>query len=182
MSALKAMVSASAGSASGFSPYFCFGQHHDAAPFRGFVGQRRHQGRLGQLLFAVPAHRDEGHRLPVAVGDGAGLVEQQHVDVAGRLDGPAGEGDDVLLEEPVHPGDADGGQQRGDGRRRQADEERHQDGQRDRRPLPGRLDAVDRSLPNINLPMIMPIIADTNTLMQGEHLHNKGKPLRSTLL
>ncbi len=91
----------------------------------------------------MPAHRDKGHRLPVAEGDGAGLVEQQHVDVAGRLDGPAGQGDDVLLEEAVHAGDADGGQQRGDGGRRQADEERHQDGQRYRRPLAGRLDAVD---------------------------------------
>ena len=118
---------------------FFLRQDHDAAPFRGFVGQRCHQGGLGQFLFRMAAHRDKGHRLPVAEGDGAGLVEQQDVDVAGRLDGPAGQGDDVFLEEPVHAGDADGGQQGGDGGRGQADEEGHQDGQRNRLPCPAAL-------------------------------------------
>jgi len=111
---------------------FFLRQHHDGAALRRFVGHRCDQGDLGQFLFGMAVHRDKGHRLPIAQGDGAGLVEQHDVDVAGGLDGPAGQGDDVFLKEPVHPGDADGGQQGGDRGRGQTDEEGHQDGQRDR--------------------------------------------------
>ena len=60
----------------------------------------------------TPARRNEGRRLAVAERDGAGLVEQQHVDVAGRLDRAAGGGDDVRLHHAAHAGDADGRQQR----------------------------------------------------------------------
>ena len=52
-------------------------------------------------------HRDELRRLPVAERDRAGLVEQQHVDVAGRLDRPARQREHVAADEPVHAGDAD---------------------------------------------------------------------------
>ena len=63
---------------------------------------------------------------PVAVGDRAGLVEQDHVDVAGRLDGPAAHGQDVEAGDAVHAGDADGRQQAADGGRDEADEQRHE--------------------------------------------------------
>jgi len=91
----------------------------------------------------MTADRDEVHRLAVAEGDGAGLVEQQHVHVACCLDGPARQCNDVLLEQAVHPGDADGREERGDGGGSQADEQGHQDGERDRRPLTGGLYAVN---------------------------------------
>ena len=65
-------------------------------------------------------------RLAVAERDGAGLVEQQRVDVAGRFDGAAGHGQHVEAHETVHAGDADGRQQRADGGRDQRDEQRHQ--------------------------------------------------------
>ena len=62
------------------------GQHHDRAALGGLVGERGHLRRLGQLGLLDAGHRHELGRLAVAERDRAGLVEQQHVDVAGRLD------------------------------------------------------------------------------------------------
>ena len=66
----------------------------------------------------------EARGLAVADGDGAGLVQEQRVDVAGGLDGLARLGDDVGPQCAVHAGDADGRQQAADGGRDQADEQR----------------------------------------------------------
>ena len=86
---------------------------------------------------STPRHRDELGGLAVAEGDGAGLVEQQGVDVAGGLDGPAAHGQHVALHEAVHAGDADGRQQRADGGR----DEAHQQGdEHDDRLLGPRVD------------------------------------------
>ena len=73
---------------------------------------------------------DELGRLAVAERDRAGLVEQQHVDVAGGLDGAARHREHVALHQPVHAGDADRREQRADRRRDQRDEQRDQDGLR----------------------------------------------------
>ena len=78
-------------------------------------------------------HRHERGRLAVAERDRAGLVEQQHVDVAGRLDRAAGQREHVAAHEAVHAGDADRAQQRADRRRDQRDEQRDQHRDRDRR-------------------------------------------------
>ena len=59
-----------------------------------------------------------------------GLVQQQGVHVAGRLDGPTAHGQDVALDQPIHPRDADGRQQRADRRRDQADEQCDEDDDR----------------------------------------------------
>ena len=64
-------------------------EHDDRAPFRRFVGQRRQLRGVGQFLLVDAGRRMERRRLAVAERDRAGLVEQQHVDVAGRLDGAA---------------------------------------------------------------------------------------------
>ena len=72
----------------------------------------------------TPRQREEVGGLPVAQRDGAGLVEQQRVDVAGGLDRAARHGQHVALHQPVHAGDADGRQQRADRRRDQADQQR----------------------------------------------------------
>ena len=61
---------------------------------------------------------------PVAVGDRAGLVEQDHVDVARRLDRPAAHRQHVEPGDAVHAGDADRRQQAADRRRDEADEQR----------------------------------------------------------
>ena len=68
---------------------FLLGQHHDRAAFGRLVGERSELCCVRQLLLAHAAHGHEGCRLPVAEGDGAGLVEQERIDVAGRLDGAA---------------------------------------------------------------------------------------------
>ena len=75
-------------------------------------------------------HRDERRRLAVAERDRAGLVEQQHVDVAGGLDGAARQREHVAAHEPVHAGDPDRAQQRADRRRDERDEQRDQRGDR----------------------------------------------------
>ena len=71
-------------------------------------------------------HGEELGRLAVAERDRAGLVEQQHVDVAGGLHGAAGHGEHVVAHEAVHAGDPDRREQTADGRRDQAHEERDQ--------------------------------------------------------
>ena len=110
------------------------GQHDDGAALGGLVGQRGQLGRVGDLLLGVATDGEEVRRHPVAHGDGAGLVQQQCLHVAGGLDGPAAHGQDVLLDEPVHAGDADGGEQGADGGRDQADQQRDQDDHRDGAP------------------------------------------------
>ena len=89
---------------------------------------------LGELLDAHARRRDELGRHPVAVRDRAGLVEQQHVDVARGLDRAAAHRDHVLAHQPIHAGDPDRREQAADRRRDQAHEQRddHRRGQRAR--------------------------------------------------
>src|SRR3989441_345497 len=115
------------------------GQHHDAAPLRRLVGQRGELGGVGEVTVAHARRGNELGGLAIAERDGAGLVEQQHVDVTGRLHRPARHGDDVLLDHAVHAGDADGGEQRADRGRDEAHQQGDEHGHRHRRPLPGRL-------------------------------------------
>ena len=91
---------------------------------RGELRRVRQVGRRDAL------QRDQFGRQAVAEGDGAGLVQQQRVDVARRLDRAAGHREHVELHQPVHAGDADGGQQRADGG---GDEGHEQGDQHDRR-------------------------------------------------
>ena len=89
--------------------------------------------------------RRDRRREAVAVGDGAGLVEQDDVHVAGRLHGAAAHGQHVEARDAVHARDADGGEQPADGRRDEAHEERHElDGAHRSRPRTGRTAAGSR--------------------------------------
>ncbi len=101
-------------------------QLDDRAAFGGLVGQRGHHGRAERRFGPHARRRDHLGRHAVAVGDGAGLVEQQRVAVAGGFDRAARGGQHVELQEPVHAGDADRREQAGDRGRDQADEERAQ--------------------------------------------------------
>ena len=83
-----------------------------------------------------PASRTNSRCPPVAVGDRAGLVEQERRDVAGGLDGAARHRQHVALHEPVHAGDADRRQQRADRGGDEADQQR--DEHRDARRAPRR--------------------------------------------
>ncbi len=121
-----------------------FREHDDAAAFRRFVGERGELRGVGQFLFAHAGGGNEQRGLPIAERDRAGLVEQQHVDVARGLDGAARGRDHVGLHHAAHAGHADRRQQRADGRRDQADEQRDERGDRDDVAHLDRLDAEHR--------------------------------------
>ena len=75
---------------------------------------------------STPGAGMNSDRHAVAEGDGAGLVQQQHVHVSRGLDRAAAHGQDVVLHQPVDAGDADGAQQPADGGGNQADQQRDQ--------------------------------------------------------
>ena len=66
-------------------PNLVFGQDDDAPPLGRLVGQRGELRGLGDSLLVDAGDREERHRLAVAERDRPGLVEQEDVDVAGRL-------------------------------------------------------------------------------------------------
>ena len=100
-----------------------FGEHDDGAALGRFVGQAGKLRGVGQLVLAHAIQGKELHGLAVAERDGAGLVQQQGVDVAGRLHGLAAHGQNVVLHDAVHAGDADGRKQAADGGGDQADQQ-----------------------------------------------------------
>ena len=108
------------------------GQHDDGAAFGGFVGERGELRGVGQPLLADVGGGIELGGLAIAEGDGAGLVEQQGVHVAGGFNGASAHGQHVVLDEAVHAGDADGREQAADGGGNEADQQRdqHEDGLR----------------------------------------------------
>ncbi len=108
-------------------PVLLLGEDDDGAALGRLVGQRGELRRVGDLRVGGAAYGHELGGLPVAESDGAGLVEQQRGDVTGGLDGPSRHGEDVALHQPVHARDADRGEQRADGGRDEADEQRHED-------------------------------------------------------
>ena len=83
---------------------------------------------------SVTPGADELGRLAIAERDRAGLVEQQHIDIARSFDRAAGHREHIAAHQAIHAGDADGGQQRADGGRDQRHEQRHQDQHRDTPP------------------------------------------------
>ena len=119
------------------------GEVHDGTTLGCLVGLGRQQRRHRELVLLDAHDRQEGARHPVAVGDRAGLVEQEGAHVAGGLDGSARHGQDVALHESVHAGDADGRQQRADGGRDQADQEGDEHDDRLRQTRVGRV-GLDR--------------------------------------
>ena len=94
---------------------------------------RREQCRLQDVLLVDPGQRRDGRRQPVAERDRAGLVEQDHVDVARGLHRPTAHRQDVEPRDAVHAGDADGREQPADRGGNQADEQRDQDHDAERR-------------------------------------------------
>ena len=91
-----------------------------------------------------PAHGDKCHRLPVAQRNGAGLVEQEDIDIARCFDGAPRDGDHIALNHAIHAGNANRRKQPANSRGNQADEQGNQDGDGNGRPLPSGFDAVKR--------------------------------------
>ena len=99
------------------------GQLDDRTPLRRLVADRGHEGR-GQRLGLRHAGRGHDPRgQSIAERDRAGLVEQDDVDVTGRLDRPAAHREDVEPCDAVHAGDPDRREQAADRRRDEADEQ-----------------------------------------------------------
>ena len=90
-------------------------------------------GGIRQLRLGHSGCTDKFRRLAIAQSDGAGFIEKQGVDIAGRLDGASRHGQDIVLHQAVHAGDSDGGKQSTDGGRNQADQQRDQNENRLRR-------------------------------------------------
>ena len=99
------------------------GEVDDRATLGGLVGEAGEPGGVAQLVLPDTRGRHEAAGLPVAVGDGAGLVEQQGADVSGGLDRTARHREHVDPHQAVHAGDPDGRQQGADGGRDQADQQ-----------------------------------------------------------
>ena len=100
------------------------GERQDRASLGRLVGQARQQRGLGELALVDPGSGAQLGGLAGAVGDRAGLVEQQRVHVAGCLDRATAHGEHVAPHEAVHPGDADRGEQPADRRRDEAHQQR----------------------------------------------------------
>ena len=103
-------------------------ENDDRAPLGRLVGERGELRGLGEVELVDAADREELGGLPIAERDRARLVQQEHVDVARGLDGPAGHREHVALHEPIHPRDADRREQRADRGRDEGDEQRDEDG------------------------------------------------------
>src|ERR1035438_1505853 len=102
-----------------------------AAPGR-LIREGGERGGVGEPLGGDAGRRQELGGHPVAEGDRAGLVEEEHVDVARGLDGAPAHCEDVAREQAVHAGDADRAQEPADRGRDQADEQGDQGRDRER--------------------------------------------------
>ncbi len=125
-------------------PEFLLRQHHDAAAFRRFIGQRSQLRSVGENALFHARRRQECHRLTIAQGDRASLVQQQYVDIASCLNRTARSGDHIGADHPIHAGNADRRKQCSDRGWNQAYQQCDQHGQCDRVPNASRLHAVDR--------------------------------------
>ncbi|MNJ19902.1 hypothetical protein D3C77_142260 [compost metagenome] len=98
--------------------------------FSGVVCQRSQQGTLAQLLAGDSGGGMQSTATAVAKGNGAGLVEHQHMHVTGRFHCTTGAGDYIQAHQAVHAGNADGRQQAANGSGDQGHQQRHQKHQR----------------------------------------------------
>ncbi len=123
---------------------FLFGEDDDAAAFGSFVGEAGKLGGVGQFGGVHTIDGKELDSLPIAQRDGAGLIEQQGIDVACSFDGFAAHGEHVVLHDAIHARDADGGKQAADGGRDQADQQRDEHRNTGRRTGSGCRDRISR--------------------------------------
>src|ERR1019366_4405707 len=107
-------------------------EYDDTAPFRGLIGKRSQLSNIGQFLLRHAGRRQKHSSLSIAERNGARLIEEQHIDVAGCLDGATGGRDDVRLHHPTHAGYTDRRQEGTYRRGNEADQQRDECSHRDR--------------------------------------------------
>ena len=95
---------------------------------RCLIFQRAECSTADQILPLSAAHREEVSCQTVAVSDGACLVQDHGIHVTAGFYCLTRHGNDIKPGNTVHTRNADSGQQRADGGRRQAHEQRHQRG------------------------------------------------------
>ena len=88
-------------------------------------------GRPGQLLLGYTRGCDESSGLPIAQRNRSCLVQQEHVDIASRLDGAPAHREDILLHETVNARNTDGAEQPANRRRDEANEQGNENGDRE---------------------------------------------------
>ena len=106
------------------------GQFQSRLAFRRVIVETGQSGAAEQFLTVNPFYRQEVRRQPVPEGDGAGLIQDHGVHIAAGFHRFAGHSDHIEPGDPVHAGDADGGQQAADGGGDQTDHQGNQRGQR----------------------------------------------------
>ena len=168
------------------SPYLSLTSTTIERPSGVSSGKLDELGRVGQFLVGDARHGDQLGGLAVAQRDGAGLVEQERVDVARGLDRAAGHGQHVEADQAVHAGDADGREQGADRGRDQGDEQRHQHDDRDRaagiggeaRDADHRQDEDQRHAgeQDVERDLVGRLLPD-GTLDQGDHPVDEGRAL-----
>ena len=101
-------------------------QRDDGAALSGLIRIARQQRGARGFLFGHARHRDDFRREAIAEGDGASLVQQQRIDIAGGFNRAARHRQHVEAHQTIHAGDADRRQQGADGGRNQGYEQRDQ--------------------------------------------------------
>ena len=101
-------------------------QGYNRATLRSLVRDAGEHGRLTYLPLVHARNRYKARCLAIAQRDGAGLVQQQHIDIARRLHRTPTHRQHIALHQPVHARDTNGRKQAADGRRDQADQQGNQ--------------------------------------------------------
>ena len=100
------------------------GQDDNASAFGSLVSQGGELCSIGQFLNLDSRCREKLRGLTVSQGDGPRFIEEQHVHVPGRFNGPAAHGQYVLLDHAINSCNPDGAEQAADGRGDQTDQQR----------------------------------------------------------
>ena len=113
------------------NPYFSFASTTMLRPSGVSSARRRELRRLGHGFFGHAWRRNEFGGLAIAKRNRAGLIEQQHVDVARRFDRAPAHREDILLHKAIDASDTDRAEQAANCRWDKTDEQ--SDEHRDRR-------------------------------------------------
>ena len=105
------------------SPYFSLASTTIERPSGVSSAKLAKLRRIRQHLRGRAIDRDKIGRHAIAQGDRAGLIQQQSINIASGFHGAAAHRKNVLAQQAVDAGDADGGKQAANGRRYETDQQ-----------------------------------------------------------
>ena len=85
-------------------------QGHNTATFRSFISHRSKAGSTNHFLLINTGSRQKVDGHAVTQGDGARLVQQEGIHIAGSLHRTAAHSQHIATQQTVHTGNADGGE------------------------------------------------------------------------